>query len=366
MKLRSVIFDTMLRRGAVLPFLGVLLLSIIATSCESIYDDQSDCPRGVSLRFVYEYHMERGANAFPSNVDCITVYVFDSEGNYVKQFSETSEALRSESYRMRLTLDAGSYDLLVYGGLACDERRFDITPAEASKLSDIKVTLPRNAEGASDKQLHDLENRTGGLFYGAVSVTLLDDDYTEETVYMMKDTNNIQVILQEIDSPYTVDYADYDYKIIDDNFVLDSANKVVETATKDSEPHYVPYAAENRIMGYVEYVNRNGSMLEEITEKPVQVACAEFSTSRLVIEHLPTARLVITNKRTGVNIVDMPLIKYLTGIRGFGDSWIKSDQEFLDRQSRWTLMFFLQSGVWANMRISVNWWTVRFNEAELG
>lgn len=366
MKLRSVIFDTMKRRGAILPFLVVLLLSIIATSCESIYDDQSDCPRGVSLRFVYEYHMERGANAFPTNVDCVTVYVFDSEGNYVTQFSETSEVLSSESYRMLLPLGAGSYDLLVYGGLACNERRFDITPAEASKRSDMKVTLPRNAEGASDKQLHDIENRTGGLFYGALSVTLLEDDYKEETVYMMKDTNNIQVILQEIDSPFKVDYANYEYKIIDDNFVLDSENKVVETVTKDSEPYYVPYASENRIMGYVEYVNRNGSLLAETIEKPVQVACAEFSTSRLVIEHLSTAHLVITDRRTGTDIIDISLIKYLAGIRGFGDSWIKSDQEFLDRQSRWTLMFFLQSGVWTDVRISVNWWTVRFNEAELG
>lgn len=365
MKLRSVISATGKRRGAILPFLTVLLLSIIPTSCESIYDDQSDCPRGVYLRFVYEYHMERGANAFPSNVDCVTVYVFDSEGNYVKQFSETSEALRSESYRMRLPLDAGSYDLLVYGGLACEERRFDITPG-SPKRGEIRVTLPRNAEGASGIQLHDTENRTGGLFYGAVSVTLLEDGYREETVYMMKDTNNIQVILQEIDSPFKVDYADYEYRIIDDNFVLDSENKVVETATEDSEPYYVPYASENRIMGYVEYENRNGAMLEEVIEKPVQVACAEFSTSRLIIEHLPTAHLVITDRRTGTDIIDLPLIKYLTGIRGFGDSWIKSDQEFLDRQSRWTLMFFLQSGVWTNVRISVNWWTVRFNEAELG
>ncbi len=365
MKFKSVIFNTMLRRGGILPLLGVLFLSMIAASCESIYDDQSDCPRGVSLRFVYEYHMERGANAFPANVDCITVYVFDREGNYVTQFSETSEVLQDEKYRMLLPLDAGSYDLLVYGGLACDQPRFEISPVTKSKMDDIKVTLPHTADGMSDKKLHDTENRTGGLFYGVASVDLLDDDYREETVYMMKDTNNIQVILQEIDSPYTVDYADYEFKIIDDNFVLDSENKVVETATVGYQPHYAPYAAENRIMGYVEYVNSNGAELHHDEEKPVQVACAEFSTSRLVVEHLATAHLVVTDKYTGEDIIDLPLIKYLAGIRGFGENWIKSDQEFLDRQSRWTLMFFLQSGVWMNVRVAVNDWTVRFNSAEL-
>lgn len=353
--------------GVFLPLLGmVLLLSVIATSCESVYDDQSECPRGVSLRFVYEYHMERGANAFPANVDCITVYVFNPDGDCLAKFSETSDALRNENYRMLLPLEAGSYDLLVYGGLACGESRFEITPAEVSRLDEVEVRLPLNGQGVSDVQLHDIENRTGGLFYGALSVTLLEDDYQEETVYMMKDTNDIQVILQELDSPYTVNYADYEYKIIDDNFVLDSSNSVVETATADYVPYYAPYAAENRVMGYVEYVGRNGALLEADAGKPVQVACAGFSTSRLVVEHLSSARLVITDKYSGKAIIDIPLIKYLTGIRGFGDSWIKSDQEFLDRQSRWTMMFFLQSGVWVNMRISVNWWTVRFNEAELG
>lgn len=371
MYLNSVIFNFMPGRGKIVPLLGVLFLSIIGTSCGSIYDDQSNCPRGVSLRLVYEYHMERGANAFPSNVDCITVFVFNKKGDYVTQFSETSTALQNENYRMILPLEAGDYDLVVYGGLACRERTFELTTdfgspsAAGAKRSDMGVTLPRDADGVSDKLLHDVENRTGGCFYGTLSLSLIEDDYREETVYMMKNTNNIQVILQEIDSPYTVDYADYDYKIVDDNFVLDGSNSFVEIATADYQPCYKPYAAQNRTMGYVEYDNRNGAWLEESKEQPVQVACAEFSTSRLFVEHMPTARLVITERKSGDTIIDIPLIKYLAGIRGFGDNWIKSEQEFLDRQSRWTMMFFLQRGVWANMRISVNWWTVRFNETEL-
>lgn len=368
MKLRSVISNAILRRG-IIPLLGALSLAIIGTSCETVYDDQSDCPRGVSLRFVYEYHMERGANAFPSNVDCITVYVFDKAGNYVTQQSETSAALQSEDYRMLLPLGEGSYDLVVWGGMTCDTRRFNITPdflTSTGKRSDIIVTLPLE-EGnlVSKKQLHDLENRTGGLFWGIHSVTLLDDEFKEETVYVMKDTNNIQIILEELDSPYTANVEDYDFKIIDDNFVLDVDNNVIEIANDEYQPYYTPYAWENRIMGYVEYVARDGARLEE-GELPVQVACAEMSTSRLFYEHLPSARLVVTNLTTNQEIINIPLIKYLLGIRGFGDNWIKSDQEFLDRQSRWTLMFFLQSGVWADVRIAVNWWTVRFNDVTLG
>ena len=374
MRLNSVKFNTMLRRGAKrLSLLGVLCLAMGLNSCEQIFDEEPDCRLGIALKFVYDYHMEPKANAFMYNVDCVTVFVFDKSGNYVTQFSETSDVLRDENYRMMLPLEAGDYHLVVYGGLTCEDARFELTPDFASaasrggKMDDILVTLPLE-DGISDKQLHDIDKGTGGLFYGTLDVTLTELEYTtsfrEEVVYLMKDTNNIQVILQEIESPYTVDYHDYDYKIIDDNFVLDGKNNVIEIATEDFQPIYTPYAKENRIMGYVEYVDRNGAHLEE-GERPVQVACAEFSTSRLFLEHLPTSHLVITDQVTGETIIDLPLIKYLIGVRGFGDSWIKDDQEFLDRQSRWTLMFFLEHGVWVNTRISVNWWTVRFNEVIL-
>lgn len=383
MRLNSVNFNTMLRRGAKrLPLLGVLCLAMGLSSCESILDEEPNCRLGIALNFVYDYHMEPGANAFTSNVDCVNVFVFDKNGNYVKQFTETTDVLRDPNYRMELPLDLGDYHLVVYGGTACEDASFELTPdfrsAESrsgSTKDDILVTLPLE-NGISQKQLHDIEARTGGLFYGTLDVTLTDQDYAveyrEETVYLMKDTNNIQVILQELNSPYEVDYNEYNFYIIDDNFKLDGYNNVIHTATADYQPMYLPYAAENRLMGYVEYEETPGTLLEEDENRPVQVACAEFSTSRLLIEHLPTARLLVTSRvKKDANgndkvIIDIPLLSYLTAVRGFGDSWIKSDQEFLDRQSRWTLMFFLQRNMWVSARVSVNWWTVRINDVELG
>lgn len=374
MNLKSVKLNDMLReRAKRLSLLGVLCLALGLSSCNSIYDDDPNCLHGIALRFVYDYHMEPGANAFAANVDCINVFVFDDKGNYVTQFKETSDALRNDSYRMEIPLENGRYQLMVYGGTACEHSRFNLTPdwatTPSAKKDDIIVTLPRNERGESDVQLHNIDERTGGLFYGTLDVELTDKDYSttyrEETVYLMNDVNDIQVILQEIEYPYQVDYADYDFQIIDDNFVLDCNNKVVESVTEEYKA-YRPYAAENRITGGAANLNSNGSRLEEDGKRPVQVACAEFSTSRLLVEHLPTARLVVTSRyaTNGTPIIDLPLIEYLMLIRGFGDSWIKSDQEFLDRQSRWTLMFFLQSGKWQQSRIVVNDWIVRVNHAE--
>lgn len=361
----------------ILPFLGALLIALAAPACESLYDELSDCYSGVKLRFVYEYHMEQGANAFPSNVDCIDVYVFDAAGGFVTQFSETSSVLKDESYRMDIPLQPGSYRLVVYGGLSCDRSEFRLSPqwdgpsADAPVMSDITVTLPLDEDGVSRRKLHDIEERSGGLFYGTLDLTLTEDDisssgYREETVRLMKDTNNIQVILQELEDPYVIDVADYEFKIVDDNFVLDADNKFIEIANEDFRPCYRPYFTENRQMGYVNYVPEDGARVEEDASRPVQVACAEFSTSRLFMEHLSTARLVVSDSRTGAEIINIPLILYLTAIRGHGDTWIKSDQEFLDRQSRWDLILFLRNGKWnsTSIMISVNAWIVRINNME--
>ena len=379
MRLKSVLCDTKGRGAHRLPLLGVL--SLVLASCASVFDAEPDCRMGVALNFVYDYHMEPGADAFASNVDCVTVLVFDAEtGAFVKQLTETTEVLEDPGYRMELLLDTGSYHLVVYGGLACEDARFDLTPefpvtrSGEMRKEDILVSLP-SEDGVSKTQLHNIEERWGGLFYGTKDIVLTDQDlsvqFREETVYLMKDTNNIQVILQELSYPYQIDYRNYDIKIIDDNFVLDGYNNVVPTAADGIQPVYMPYASENRIMGFVEPGERNGQAVEEDEDRPVQVACVEFSTSRLFLEHIETAKLVVTSKTEvdtngdPLQIINIPLIKYLTAIRGFGDSWIKDDQEFLDRQSRWTLMFFLQHDVWMSARVSVNWWTVRINDIEL-
>lgn len=382
MRLNSVNFNTMLRRGAKrLPLLGVLCLAMGLSSCESILDEEPNCRLGIALNFVYDYHMEPGANAFTSNVDCVNVFVFDKNGNYVKQFTETTDVLRNPNYRMEMPLDLGDYHLVVYGGTACEDASFELTPdfrsAESrsgSSKDDILVTLPLE-NGISEKQLHDIEARTGGLFYGTLDVTLTDQDYAveyrEETVYLMKDTNTIQVILQELTTPNQINYEDYDFKIVDDNFVLDGYNNVVSVATDSYKPMYLPYLSENRMMGYVTPGNTNGQVVEEDDELRVQVASVEFSTSRLLFEHIETARLIVTSRtETDADgnfreIINIPLIKYLAETQSFGDRWIKTTQEYLDRQSRWTMMFFLQRGAWVKARVSVNWWTVRINDIEL-
>lgn len=379
MKFNSVKLSNILRKGALLlPSLGVLCLGSMLTSCESLHDDMSDCRSGIQLAFNFDYHMEPGANAFPSNVDCVTVYVCDTQGNYLTQFSETSDVLRDPNYRMELPLEKGSYHLLVYGGTTCDKAAVDFTSSWSHK-DQVRATVPTDDKGESRNQLHDIETRSGGLFYGTLNVTLTDRDFTagafrEVRVDLMKDTNTIQVFLQELANPDQMDHRDYDFTIVDDNFTLDGYNNpVYEVANTPGSTTkcYKPLATETRLAGYTEPSGREGSVAYVDNERPVRVAYAEFSTSRLFVRHMQSARLIITSNRDKDDlgnpkvIVDIPLITYLAMTRGYGESWIKDDQEYLDRQSRWHLMFFLQRNLWVKTTIVVNSWIVRLDPINL-
>lgn len=359
------------------------------SSCDAVYEDLPDCEMGVSLRFVYDYNMLR-ADAFAPEVDCITVLVFDSNGNYVKSETETTDVLMNADYRMPLALTPGTYHLVVYGGLTCEDATFNFTPdwiksRAAGTVNDISVTLPTDANGVSKIQLHDMEKRTGGLFYGTLDLTIDElKDFNGvnrrlETVHMMKDTNSILIILEELSNSADMDVDDYDFTIIDDNFKFDSKNNVIETASTEGQKIYKPFATDTRTIGFIAASEREGSQVTTDESIPVNVAVAEFSTSRLLDTHLESARLIITTTRehnadgSPKEIVNIPFITYLAMTRSFGSNWIKGDaekgisatQEYLDREDTWQMVFFLQKDRWVNTHISVNSWVVRINDIVL-
>lgn len=106
--------------GALLAFVALSSVCIGTTSCSEVYDDLEECPQGVVLRFVFDHNLEF-ANAFPSQVDCLSLFIFDREGNLVERRVETSSVLQDEDWRMTLDLPAGDYHAVAYGGLECDK-----------------------------------------------------------------------------------------------------------------------------------------------------------------------------------------------------------------------------------------------------
>lgn len=76
---------------------GAALMIAALPACESIYEELEPCPHGVSLRFVYDYNMEY-ADAFPKQVDCLTLLIYDDNDRYVAAVRS-----RGRSYATKIT-----------------------------------------------------------------------------------------------------------------------------------------------------------------------------------------------------------------------------------------------------------------------
>lgn len=149
-------------RWRILLYVRLLLYSsmfVFNTSCTDwIYDDRSGCDSGVYLSFRYDYNLQR-VDMFADYVGGITVYVFDTDGNFVMKQSEAnlpgSAPLRFKDYRMHLDLPAG---YLPFCGTCHAERggrdtswvkkqNFVLADPEGGKMEDLSVELEHAADG---------------------------------------------------------------------------------------------------------------------------------------------------------------------------------------------------------------------------
>lgn len=324
--------------------LAVLLAATLPFgSCDRLHEDLQPCPQGVRLRFVYDYNMEF-ANAFPSQVDCLTLLIYDKDGKYVGTRTANRPQTADEDWRMTIDLPAGLYHFEAYGGMDCEQASFDFVTAPAQTAwTDLQVALnPALLTAPDGKALHH-------LYWGDLEFDVPQagngTDYADATVYMKKDTNDIRVLLANLNNT-PIDEADFEFRLIADNTLLNYENDIVPT----EETAYCPWSRGNLGAG----VLPDG---QEAT-----FAYAELSTSRLVKGN-PTT-LLITRKKDGKEVVKVPLVNILM--------LYKSDrypdmqpQEYLDRESRWNVTFLIAGDdVWMRASIVVNDWIVRINNAE--
>ena len=94
----------------------------------------------------------------------------------------------------------------------------------------------------------------------------------------------------------------------------------------------------------------------------------QLSTNRIVNRTPATdnARLIITSRETGEKVVDVNLPALLNDARNYYDQFMPL-QEFLDREYRYNLDFFLAGGRWTyvNISIGVLSWSVRVQNVVL-
>ena len=317
----------------------------ITSSCGMINEDLPECNQGARLRFIYDYNMEY-ANAFPSQVDCLTLLVYDNEGNFVASRTASAPEISAEDYRMTIDLPAGEYTFVAYGGMDCQESSFHFTDASTkadipSKLENLEVQMNASSITAPEgKPLHK-------LFYGRLNLAIEEDalNYTDATVEMMRDTNEVRIILQQVNGE-PVEDKDFVYTIEADNTLLIYKNDLVPAGSTT----FYPYDRGEINVG----LNQQG---DEST-----VAFAQFGLSRFIENDKTT--LTIKTAKEGRTVMSIPLTRYLLAFRNQYQEQMRP-QEYLDRENTWNMIFFLDSdNRWVQVSIIIHDYVVRINDIE--
>lgn len=189
------------------------------------------------------------------------------------------------------------------------------------------------------------------LFHGMKSgVQFPDAPGTHRaTVDLMKDTNTVRLVLQHYDGK-TLDPSDFSFTITDDNGLMNYDNSVMADET-------ITYHEWTKRPAMVGTPGTGDADIESISS-----VVAEIDVARLMKGH--NAVLTVTAAGKEAPVLRLPLIDLLLVAKGEARTSM-SDQEYLDRQDDYTLIFFLndQNGWYMSGGIYVNSWHVIYQSS---
>lgn len=373
-------------------------ISMSTTSCESIYDEGSDCPYYV--QFVYNMHLEEG-DAFGAQVKSVDLWVFDkASGKLVDKYQESGEALAKDGYRMQLHLNHDvvknakeGFTFVAWCG-DIDNRHFTVN-GNVSKVEDVTVSLNRKALSGRVEAPSFSSDELDLLFHGEESCVLPDwytfdintwtntdvvrvqKDNKEEkyecivTIPLTRDTNNIHLSLEHLSGQFNLD--ELGIEMVDNNGFMNHDNSLKED---DGNIMYLPWRVASGTLdqGDLPYnkpaaragdydINDPGNS----DNRYADFVTAELSTARLMANHNPVIRLYY--KDTNQTVFQIPVVKWATQMRSMNSRYAKfSDQEYLDRENNYELMVFLQDdgrGGWMAVSVVINGWHIIDNGQEV-
>lgn len=358
----------------------------LTTMSSCIKEDMDDCPPAISkvaLQFDYTYNVKQ-ADAFAAEVKNINVYAFDENGKFFDSYIESREKFET-GHTMEITgLKDGKYtfvclarDRQVMSRAEDDEMEFSfasLTPG-VSTIDDLTVRMGKDnsEEIKNDKEFAALYTAKTQVDFQRLNQNGNEGTVVTSTLSLMKCTKTYRIVLL----PYENDQADFkpenfDVRIEGSAAWLDHNGEKV----KNEGITYLPYNMECR-------ANYDGAHTE-VNEEPVdQALIYDLSSSRMFERQsdrravrdgdkskYDDKRIIITDLRDKDNPIELfnhslPWFLALCGEK-VNQNW--DDQEYLDREDHYVLMFYVSDKRDYNMitKVNVNGWNVNLKDTELG
>lgn len=358
----------------------------LTTMSSCIKEDMDDCPPAISkvaLQFDYTYNVKQ-ADAFAAEVKNINVYAFDENGKFFDSYIESREKFET-GHTMEITgLKDGKYtfvclarDRQVMSRAEDDEMEFSfasLTPG-VSTIDDLTERMGKDngEEIKNDKEFAALYTAKTQVDFQRLNQKGNEGTVVTSTLSLMKCTKTYRIVLL----PYENDQADFkpenfDVRIEGSAAWLDHKGEKV----KNERITYLPYNMERR-------ANYDGAHTE-VNEEPVdQALIYDLSSSRMFERQsdrravrdgdksiYDDKRIIITDLRDKDHPIELfnhslPWFLALCGEK-VNQNW--DDQEYLDREDHYVLMFYVSDKRDYNMitKVNVNGWNVNIKDTELG
>ena len=358
----------------------------LTTMSSCIKEDMDDCPPAISkvaLQFDYTYNVKQ-ADAFAAEVKNINVYAFDENGKFFDTYIESREKFET-GHTMEITgLKDGKYtfvclarDRQVMSRAEDDEMEFSfasLTPG-VSTIDDLTERMGKDngEEIKNDKEFAALYTAKTQVDFQRLNQNGNEGTVVTSTLSLMKCTKTYRIVLL----PYENDQADFkpenfDVRIEGSAAWLDHKGEKV----KNEGITYLPYNMERR-------ANYDGAHTE-VNEEPVdQALIYDLSSSRMFERQsdrrvvrdgdkndYDDKRIIITDLRDKDNPIELfnhslPWFLALCGEK-VNQNW--DDQEYLDREDHYVLMFYVSDKRDYNMitKVNVNGLNVNIKDTELG
>lgn len=358
----------------------------LTTMSSCIKEDMDDCPPAISkvaLQFDYTYNVKQ-ADAFAAEVKNINVYAFDENGKFFDSYIESREKFET-GHTMEITgLKDGKYtfvclarDRQVMSRAEDDEMEFSfasLTPG-VSTIDDLTERMGKDngEEIKNDKEFAALYTAKTQVDFQRLNQNGNEGTVVTSTLSLMKCTKTYRIVLL----PYENDQADFkpenfDVRIEGSAAWLDHKGEKM----KNEKITYLPYNMERR-------ANYDGAHTE-VNEEPVdQALIYDLSSSRMferqndrrVVRdgdknNYDDKRIIITDLRDKDHPIELfnhslPWFLALCGEK-VNQNW--DDQEYLDREDHYVLMFYVSDKRDYNMitKVNVNGWNVNIKDTELG